>query len=50
MVFIILFDYIVVRGIMREENDFLKCQIEVYKNELEMMKVEKVNGLLEKDS
>lgn len=25
IVFIILFDYIVVRGIMREENDFLKC-------------------------
>lgn len=35
---------------MREENDSLKCQIEAYKNELEMMKAEKVNGLSEKDS
>ncbi|XP_034328058.2 ecto-NOX disulfide-thiol exchanger 2 [Magallana gigas] len=38
------------RGTMREENDSLKCQIEAYKNELEMMKAEKVNGLSEKDS
>lgn len=35
---------------MREENDSLKCQIEAYKNEMEMMKAEKVNGLSEKDS
>lgn len=49
-VLIILLDYIVARGTMREENDSLKCQIEAYKNELEMMKAEKVNGLSEKDS
>lgn len=47
---IFLLNYIVARGTMREENDSLKCQIEAYKNELEMMKAEKVNGLSEKDS
>ena len=35
---------------MREENDSLKCQIEAYKNELEMLKAEKVHGISEKDS
>jgi hypothetical protein len=35
---------------MREENDSLKCQIEAYKNELEMLKAEKVTGITEKDS
>lgn len=35
---------------MREENDSLKCQIEAYKNELEMVKAEKVHGISEKDS
>lgn len=38
------------RGTMREENDSLKCQIEAYKNELEMLKAEKVTGITEKDS
>lgn len=35
---------------MREENDSLKCQIEAYKNELEMVKAEKAHGISEKDS
>lgn len=35
---------------MREENDSLKCQIEAYKNELEMVKAEKVHGVSEKES
>ncbi len=36
-------------GGLREENDTLRCQLEAYKNEVDLLKQENVNSLENKD-